>query len=237
MNETTEEPGVPNDVPDGAGGPDEEELRLQGIAELQQFVDAHPDAQRRLLAVVARRLNGAPDAHTWQLLYRTVSQYVGERSFGLLSWVAMGDEEDRIRTIEESASPEVLALIREVVANHGIEWREAWMVWNEQPDDWRELNREVYYDRITGRTVMQLRIQKYSGEEVLLQGYADSIMNLTKGMLLTLRFAGTPDAFSPTAVDEFLVEVAQLIRVLRPEQVEAAAGNGEAAITLDADQP
>ena len=75
-----------------------------------------------------------------------------------------------------------------------------------------------------------MRIEKYNGEKVIIAGRADSILSLTMNLIRTLRMVGTASAFSQEGINEFLDEVDQLHKLLRPEKaVPAEAHEPEAA--------
>jgi hypothetical protein len=54
------------------------------------------------------------------------------------------------------------------------------------PDDWANLEREVFTDLPTGRWLIRHRIRKFSGEEVLLECAPNSFANLLVFLMGTL---------------------------------------------------
>jgi hypothetical protein len=65
------------------------------------------------------------------------------------------------------------------------------------------------------------------GSEVTLEGNADSVLDLARTMLLTLRWIGTADAYSPAVKEAFLAEADEFIAMVR--SAEAGSNGGEPA--------
>ncbi len=204
-------------------------LLAQSAEDLHAFLEARPQAVQHVLDILSKRLGGEINAETWQVLDTSLANYLGRDLAYLVTWVAQSDQGNRIQELEKHASSQVMAFLRTILGLYGLELENAFAVWNEIPDNWRTFYREVYYDQLSERHHLKLRIEKYNGEEAAIEGPPDSILTLTTYMILTLRLVGTPDAFSQDRIDLFLDEAHQLIQLLRPEEEAVVAGlTGEA---------
>jgi len=192
-------------------------LVAKAAESLRAFLAARPEAPAHVLEILGRRLSGQLDAETWQVLDTSLSNYLGRDLAYLITWTAI-DPDMRLPEVEKHASPEVMAFLRTILGLYGPELGNAFAVWNELPNNWQTIYRDVFFDQITQRHLLRLRIDKFSGEKVVIEGPADSIMNLTTGFIFTLRMVGTPDAFSQEWVDQFLKEVDQFTELIRPKR-------------------
>ncbi len=199
--------------------PDEEQVRLlsEGVAELEAFLESRPEATEDVLEILARRLDGKIDHQTWATVDAALSSYLGRELAYLIAWVAQPEEQmERLRELSGYAAPEAMAFLGTVLGLYGPELERAYLCWNEIPDDWRVLYRDVYYDMLNQRPHIRLRIQKYNGETVTFEGHSDSILALASSLILTLRLAGIPDAFSQGRLLQFGEEVRELFRLVFP---------------------
>jgi hypothetical protein len=113
-----------------------------------------------------------------------------------------------------------MGFVRTILGLYGPDLQNGIALWNEHPDDWRTLYRDVYYDQISERHLVRIRIEKYNGEEITIEGSPDSILNLTSYIVFTLRLVGTPLAFGQESMDRFAAEVEQFGQLLTPEEDE-----------------
>lgn len=200
------------------------DLLSLGAADLQEFLESRPEAVEDVLEILARRLDGEIDSQTWVLVDTALSSYLGRDLAYLMAWALQPDEQmERLHELEQVASPEVMAFLGTILGFYGPELERAFLCWNEIPDDWRVLYRDVYYDQLNQRPHIRLRIHKYNGEIVTIEGHGDSILALASSLVLTLRLAAIPDAFSQGRLLQFGEEVRQLFHLLFPaldEEIE-----------------
>jgi len=202
-------------------------LLFQTADDLDAYLQAHPESQDSVMDILDKRLNQGINAQTWSTVHDSLSRLLGEDLSYLVSGVTQPSRRHYMQQVENHAGPQVVALLRRISALHGPELEEAVALWNERPDDWRNLHREVYYDRIAGRYWIQLRIEKYGGEEVVIQGSANSILNLTSALLLSVRLVGDAGAFDARTVERFAEEVdafRSLLRGTATQEEEESAG-------------
>ncbi len=207
------------------------DLLTQGAAHLDDFLKSHPQAEQRVLDILGRRLSDGNDADTWNTMHASLSQYFTEELAYMLYWV-VGVEDpsaDRMQELDGRASPEVIGFLRAVVGIYGVDLSNAFAVVNEVPDNWRNFRREVYFDMLRQRHHLRVGIRKYNGEEVIIEGPADFVLNLAGALMYTARVVGTREAFSKDSIDNFLEEARQLTELLTAEQKERADLSGPEA--------
>ncbi len=195
-----------------------EALLSHTAADLHAFLEAQPSALSGVLGILDKRLKPPLQADTWEVLDGSLANYMGRDLAYLFGWVVRSGQADRLEQIEDYASAQVQAFFRTVLGLYGAELGEAFAAWNEIPDDWRTLFREVYFDQLAQRHHIKLRVLKYSGDSATVEGPADSILGLTSGLILTLRLVGIPEAFSAEKVDQFMDELNQFLALLFPEE-------------------
>lgn len=200
-------------------------LLRQTSAEFHTFLQAHPEALEQVMAIIEKRLRGGLTPESWGLLESALTHYLGRDLTYLLSWVLQYDQSNRLQELERYAPPSVMHLFRTILSLHGPELEEAYTVWNEIPDNWRTVYREIYYDQLSRRYLLRVRIEKYNGEELTIEGPPDAILTLASYLLLTARLVGVPEVFSENAVNLFLTEAGELARLLLPE--EEGSDNGD----------
>ena len=206
---------------------DARSLLSQGAEEMHALLQARPRAMEDVLEILGRRLSDGIGAETWQVLDKSLSHYLGRDLAYFFVWTVQPDQASRLEELQKYASPEVMAFFRTVLGRYGAELESALLCWNEFPNDWRTLHREVFYDQINQQPYIRLRIEKYSGEVALIEGNADSILGLTSGLILTLRLVGLREAFSQERIEQFLEEVGEFYALLFPEEMAAEVPSPE----------
>jgi hypothetical protein len=192
------------------------ELLTEGAAQIMQYLNADPQAEERLLGMLDRRLRDGIDEATWSHLYKSLTTLVGPRGVTIIAWSSTVDPSP-IDTIERHVPPEVTAFVRRIAATYGPELVSAYEHANESPNNWRYVNREVYQDLVRNQPHIRLRIEKYSGEETVIEGPGDSILSFARSIILALRLVGSRDEFSEPRIQEYLEEADEFEKLLRPE--------------------
>ena len=80
-------------------------------------------------------------------------------------------------------------------------------IWQEQPDDWRRVDRDVFYDQLGSRWILSFTIFKYNGGSITIRGSANSLLNLAEKLLISLNAVPAPEAFSPDRLSTFAAEL------------------------------
>jgi hypothetical protein len=199
---------------------DEDTARLVARAAkgLHTFLETHPEATSHVLDILRRRLGSEINAVTWQVLETSLVNYIGWDSAYLASWIVRPDHDERLQVLEKQASTEVIAFFRAILGLYGPELERAFVVWNELPDNWCNIHRDVYYDQLLESHHLKVRIDKYNGEAMVIEGPPDSFLALVSYLIFTVRLVGIPHAFSQARIELFLRETDQLIRVLQQEK-------------------
>lgn len=193
-------------------------LLSKGVADLQTFLETHPQAEQQVLDIIRRRLGDNITTTTWQPLLTSLTNYFGLNLAYLMAWVAQYDQRNRIEELEKYNLPQVTTFLRTILGLYGLEMENAFAVWERLPDDWRMFNREIYYDQIKQRHYVRVRIEKYNGQDAIVESYPDGILELTSFFIRTLLMVGTPNAFSQRYIDMFFDEASQLVKFLLPEE-------------------
>lgn len=199
-----------------------EPLITQGVDRLQAFLESDPQAEQRVVDILGRRVKGKITDETWQIVNDSLSQYFGQDLAYLLYWVVNVEDprNNRMEEVEKYASPEVMAFLRTVVGIYGPDLSEVYAQWNQLPDGWRTIYRDVYYDQLNQRHHLRVRIEKYNGEEIVFEGTPDSILTLASYLVRTVYMVGTREAFSQDSVGLFVNETTELAKLLNPPQEE-----------------
>jgi hypothetical protein len=97
------------------------------------------------------------------------------------------------------------------------------------PDDWSVINREISYDLIGERLLVRVRIDKYNGEQVTIEGQASSILELAANLLRTCRMVGRPEVFTPRTIALLTGEYEAFLALIRPSPEAAPPSDGQTA--------
>jgi hypothetical protein len=228
----TEDAGVSPDWSSLLAGaitvPQAQPLIESSAADLDQQLERDGGLEDVMLDLLERRLVKPYDPETYQRAWDIWRGLFGEQAAYYVHWSFMVRDQPEYRQIAESAAPpRARALVRRMLVTFGPELDAAFQIWQELPDAWKALNREVYFDVIRGRPYIKLTLEKLNGEQIMLEGTADSILGLARSMLVTLRWVGNADSFNQGGIDLFLDEAEPLVSMLKRE--EAPSGDGVVA--------
>ncbi|HEU0304489.1 MAG TPA: hypothetical protein VFR32_07910 [Gaiellaceae bacterium] len=150
----------------------------------------------------------------------SLTEYLGSESMNLILEVVTSSDiqGDKLDQLEKPRSAQ---LIRRISAIYGSELQRANQMATLLPENWLVANREIARDVTTGSYQVRLRIEKVSGEEVLIEGPAESILQLTEFLIITLQMIDVPDAYDPASLDRFLTNVDDLVAMLRSSEPAA----------------
>jgi hypothetical protein len=182
---------------------------------LDALLKHRPQADQEVFETLRKRLGAAIGVKTFEDVRAGLLATVGDDAAGLLLWAGSGDHADAIAKVEEFASPRVAALVRAVVGLYGPELKLAYARYNELPDDWTRINREIYEDLLNDRLLVKVRIDKQNGDQVVIEGVPHSLLELTANMLRTCRMVGRPGAFTQRTIDLLATEYEEFLRLIR----------------------
>ena len=92
--------------------------------------------------------------------------------------------------------------------------RNAYALFEELDHAWRVFHREVYQDKFNDRHLIKVRIEKFNGQEVILEGDPDSILSLCSNLMQMLNQVGTGVDFNTSHVMEFQEHLTSLLALL-----------------------
>jgi hypothetical protein len=214
---------------------------VAGIEAVAAVLDDDPQSENAVLELIARRLEAGAEPTTWAGISDALRTYFGDSGLSALTaLVAAVDHWAALHELDPYVSPRVRAFLRRLLSAHGLQLRDAYDRSAQHPDDWSFVNREIHHDLVTGRYEMRIRIEKASNEVVRLEGSVDSILNLLRFIVATMRWVPTPDAFATAVVEAFLAEAEPFLGFLKGQGGGDGAGaNGsppepaEGDVTVD----
>ncbi len=192
------------------------EMLSEGLANLDAFIESDPHTEQRVVDILSRRLSGQITSNTWDVMHASLSQYFTEDLAYLLYWVVIVEDPtvSKLKEVEQYATQPVMAFLRAVVGIFCADLTRAFNMWSRVADDWNTIHREVYFDMIKQRHHVKIRLEKYNGKEVFLEGPANFVLNLANALIYTARLIGTAQAFSKDSIDGFLHESKELTTLL-----------------------
>jgi hypothetical protein len=213
-------------------GADADPMVKEALDELEQHASADPSLEGHVLEILGRQVSGGVDERTWASINKVLATLFGPKPAALFSWLAFGDaagDPSSLDAVQAAAGPAAGSVIRLVMAAFGPDMGRAYAISKQSPHDWRIFSREVYQDRITGQPFLRVRIEKWNGEMVMLEGNGNSFLGLAKNFLILLQLIGAPDAVDPSAIQSLFSEVERLRTVLVPPPPSPSADGAEAS--------
>jgi hypothetical protein len=202
------------------------QVLTSSAAEIESFLVSDDQTEEETLALLGRRLSGEIDTTTYDVVLDSLRALLGQDGANLVHWYIVGNG-GATGLLEAVATPRVAFFVRRIAAAHSPEFRTAFALWKEVPEDWRTIHRDVFFDYINQRYIARHRIVKISGEEMLVEGNANSVLDLTRSLLTSIGVIGTREAFGEREIDAFLKEVDSVLAILRPAE---PSGNGDVAV-------
>ena len=206
------------------------EVLKSSSAQIDSFLVSDDQTEEETLALLGRRLAGPIDTATYDVVLDALRALLGADGANVVHWYTVGDGA-ATGILEEVASPRVAFFVRRIAAAHLPEFKAAFALWKEVPEDWRTIHRDVYFDYINQRYLVRHRIIKINGEEIVVEGNANSVLDLTRSLLTSISIIATREAFTEPAIQAFLKEADSVMGILRPEDQEEPSGNGDVAVT------
>jgi hypothetical protein len=196
-------------------------------AQIESFLVSDDQTEEETLALLDRRLSGPIDTTTYDLVLDALRALLGQDGANTIHWYIVGNGADS-GILERVASARVAFFVRRIAAAHTPEFRSAFALWKEVPEDWRTIHRDVFFDYINQRFVMRHRIVKINGEEIVVEGNANSVLDLTRSLLTSIGLVATREAFGEREIDAFLKEADTVLGILRPE--DQPSDNGDIGV-------
>jgi hypothetical protein len=192
-----------------------EDVQSEELAEIQsaasmlgEFLIRDASLEQHIQEIIDRELTLGVTVETFGALGRRLVEYIGDGPAAfLMRLVAEEDPEPLLEPVQELEELEkrddLILFLRRLRALYGETVWMAFSIWQENPDDWRDVNREVHYDQLREAWTLQLNIAKYNGEAMTIRGSASSFLNLATFLLDTLNSVPDSTAILPLRLEEF----------------------------------
>lgn len=204
-----------------------EATNASSAAALDEFLKDHVDAEEQVREILSKHLEKVGTG-TWGAIITSLDNYWGKDCTNIL--IDIGKQVDQATPLDEvakSASPDVMDLLRKVMALYGPQLATAFTTSNQLPNGWKMFYRDVYFDYVNRRPLIRVRLAKYNGEEPFVEGNADSILELAIFMLQTLRFLPAPDFIGKSMAERFIREANDFMKFLQPVSPEVSGTQAE----------
>jgi len=196
----------------------------RSAAQIESFLESDDQTEEETLALLGRRLSGPMDPATYDVVRDALRALLGEDGANVVHWYTVADGAST-GILEQVAPARVAFFVRRIAAAHLPEFQAAYALWKEVPDDWRTIHRDVYFDFINQRHLVRHRIEKVSGDEIVVEGNANSVLDLARSFLVSTRLIGSRDAFGEPTIQAFLEEADVVLAMLRPEEEPSQDGD------------
>lgn len=175
MEESTTELWDPADVREAA-------------AHLSKMLVESPDRQRYVEDILRRYLGEPPTTLTAGNLLVALELYTGADFAGfLLGYLAAADQDPELLIdFDETLDPETTEYLHKLLALFGPDVTEAATIAEENPDGWRTLQRDVYFDVLSALWKVRLDIITYGGETSRFEETPNSLLIMARGLIDTV---------------------------------------------------
>ncbi len=169
---------------------DEETLIRNGANLLVQFLQADPGARAYIDRTIRQHLGDGVGLGTWENILGGLILYAGEDVVNFLLTVLLSAEEllgpdgsEYLTLVEQYVGAEVWSYLRGLMALYSAGLKEAYEVFGQNPQGWRNVNRRIYYDHLAEMWRVTFEIIKFDGERVYLDETPTSAIVLCQAIL------------------------------------------------------
>ena len=198
----------------------------------EAFLETHPQAQDHVVEILDKRLGGQINENTYDGCLQGISDYFGRENAILLLLLIHTSGQEVFEQLRANNAPKTLDVVSRIKGLYYPELADALRRREKLPDDWREVSWEVYFDRLTNRHHLEVKIQKYSGEEPVIKGSPDSILGLTSKLLALLNLVNSFDEFTQESLESFSKEIREFIEQMGAT-TETDGGETEGTVEID----
>lgn len=245
-------------------GPVEERIEalMTAASDIEQYLACDTETEEEALQIVRSRLAPPMTPQTYDTVVEALRALMGPNGAGFVHWYLvsegslglpdesdspLSEDDERLAEAVDEASkrwPGVMWLLRRLHGACGPELRQAIGLWKEDPDDWRNINREVYFDIIRGRYEIRHRIDKVNGDSFTVEGPVGSVIELATSLITTLTMVESTEEFPARALEMFTAETAKLLgkfeeqqdQPQQPEVATAEAAEPDAVMSAHPEQ-
>jgi hypothetical protein len=205
-----------------------QELLSVAANELNRVVVQRGGDCRGLLDAIGSIVDQGPvTEQIWEDANRGFELALGANSARLINWLVVDSiYAPRLAAVRPLLEPAAVAFLTDLLVRFGDRLeRASYLFVTRSEHDWRLINREISVDRSTGRITVRLRITKYNGEILVIEGRPDSILTLADAVLTAVNAVGDRTAFLQD-LGSFMDTVEQTLSMFSAD--EQSTGDSEA---------
>jgi len=199
--------------------PSDQELLVSSATALHSFLESHTDAEHRVREILEKYLKRI-DKNTYSKLFTSLALYLGQDAINIFDYVSQTDQFNRLEDLKKISTPETINFLCILISLYGIELAEVYKLSNPRPDDWLTFFRDVNYDEVNKVYNIRIRLEKYNGEEPVIEGESNSMIDLATNMIRTLTYVSDRDVFLPELAQQFIDEANGFVAFLQPPSPE-----------------
>lgn len=212
-----------------------DELLAVAAAELNQAVAARGGDCRSLLDALASVIDQPVSERLWADASRALDLALGGNPARLVGWLVVdSDYAERLAQLRPALDRASAAFLTDLLVRCGERLaRASHLAVTRNEHDWWLVDRELRVDPSTGLATVRLKISKYNGEVVLIEGRPDSILTLAEAVLAAVNAVGDAAAFE-RELDSFMDTVGRTLAMFSVnggQVYEAPNGAAEPAPT------
>jgi hypothetical protein len=193
-------------------------LLAVAAAELNQVVADRDGDCRGLLDAIGAVADQPVTDQLWEDVNRGFELALGANPARLVNWLVLDATfAPRLALVRPLLEAAAAAFLTDLLVRHGDRLeRASYLFVTRSEHDWRLINREISVDRSTGRVTVRLKISKYNGELIVIEGRPDSILTLADAVLTAVNAVADRGAFVQD-LTPFMETVEQTISMLTGE--------------------
>jgi hypothetical protein len=182
----------------------EELLIKKDISELATILSENPEVEQQVREIIDYHLKEGIDRTTYGKIGSGLEILLGEGATrSIVNSCRFNDNEifERLKgEIEGADVDKTLPFLQYLTALYGSEMEEAYLLFNEIPDDWMNSAITVYREEEEDVWFIDINLKKYSGEKIFLR------MSPASAFTLVQRLVGEIGKLPREAVDEEVIK-------------------------------
>lgn len=217
-----------------------EEIKIvvQGTQALQQALSQDPSLTTQVEIVIREHTHAKLTATTMQALGDGLRLFLSEEALNYLLGILVNSDDARyLEQAEIQATPETWIWLRRLIALYSSKVQEANAIFGANPNAWRVINRRAFFDTVTLSWGVSLEIEKYNGDQLILDEVPGSALLLAQAIVDTLNNIPpevAPDILTREEVEHFVGKCVELSELFAPGMLSEFAEDEEA---LEEDDP
>ncbi|HEY65233.1 MAG TPA: hypothetical protein G4O02_11750 [Caldilineae bacterium] len=190
--------------------------------QLLHLLEQEPKAKEIIESIIQEHVRNDVDTETGGALYDGLAIYAGEDTANFLLMLLAGGMSDPelLAEVEAYLSPEVRKWVRTLMGLYGNAIVESYTIGGENPNSWRTVNRQVYYDLMSERWIITFEVLKYNGERTVYEEAPSSLLFLADAILDTLNRLPAevaPDILDPGRLESFINTCSVFLHLFAPD--------------------